>query len=75
MGRPLGFTCKALGMKCLFFFGITNMKEDTSPQLHGRGERHGGARVITLVTLRKCILNFKRVIKMITLVSTSTNGF
>ena len=47
-------------MKCLFCFGITSMKEDTSAQLSGRGERHGGASVITLVTLRKCILSFKR---------------
>ena len=39
------------------------MKEDTSAQLSGRGERHGGARVITLVTLRKCTLSFKREIK------------
>ena len=41
-------------MKCLFYFGITSMKEDISAQLSGRGELHGGARVITLVTLRKC---------------------
>ena len=29
-------------MKCLLYFGITSMKEDTSPQLIGRGEHHGG---------------------------------
>ena len=28
-------------MKCLFFFGITTMKEDTSAHLSGRGELHG----------------------------------
>ena len=36
-------------MKCLFYFGITFVKEDTSAQLTGRGQLHGGARVITLV--------------------------
>ena len=61
-------------MKCLRYFGITSMKEDTSAQLSGRGELHGGARVITLVTLRKCTLKFEREIKMIKLVSTSTKG-
>ena len=61
-------------MKCLYLIGITSMKEYTSAQLSGRGELHGGAKVITLVTLRKCTLNFKRVIKMIKLVSTSTKG-
>ena len=29
-------------MKCLLNFGITSMKEDTSAQLSGTGERHGG---------------------------------
>ena len=29
-------------MKCLLFFGIPSMKEDTSAQLTGRGELHGG---------------------------------
>ena len=29
-------------MKCLFCFGISFMKEDTSSQLSGRGELHGG---------------------------------
>ena len=62
-------------MKCLLYFGITSMKEDTSAQLSGRGELHGGARVITLFTLRKCTSNFKRKTKMIKLVSTSTKGF
>ena len=61
-------------MKCLLYFGITSMKEDASAQLRFRGELHGGARVLTLVTLRKCTLNFKRPIKMIKLVSTSTKG-
>ena len=41
-------------MKCLFYFGISSMKEGTSAQLSGRGELDGGARVTTLVTLRKC---------------------
>ena len=52
-------------MKCLLYFGMTTMKEDTSAQLSGRGELHWGGRVITLVTLRKCTLNFKREIKML----------
>ena len=43
-----------------------SMKEDTSAQLGGRGEVHGGARVITLVTLRKCTLSSKRERKMLT---------
>ena len=47
-------------MKCLLSFGITSMMEDTSAQLSGRGDLRGGARVITLVTLRKCILSFER---------------
>ena len=38
-------------MKCLVYFGITSMKEDTSAHLSGRGELNGGARGITLVTL------------------------
>ena len=50
-------------MKCLFYLGITSMKEDTSAQLSGGGELHEGARVITLVTLRKCTLGFKGEIK------------
>ena len=29
-------------MKCLFYFGISSMKEGTSAQLSGRGELHGG---------------------------------
>ena len=29
-------------MKFLLYFGITSMKEDTSAQLSGRGELHGG---------------------------------
>ena len=41
-------------MKCLIYFGMTSMKEGTSAQLSSRGELHGGARVTTLVTLRKC---------------------
>ena len=52
-------------MKCLFYFGITSMKEDTSAQLSGTVELHGGARVITLVTLGKCTLSFKREIKIL----------
>ena len=43
-------------MKCLLYFGITSMNEDTSAMLSGRGELHGGARVVTLVTLG---VNFK----------------
>ena len=33
---------KALDKKCLLYFGITSMKEDTSAQFSGRGELHGG---------------------------------
>ena len=62
-------------MKCLLFFGISSMKEGTSAQLSGSGELHGGARVTTLVTLKKCTLGFKRVIKILKLVSASTKGF
>ena len=62
-------------MKCLLYFGITSMKEDTSAQLSVGGELHGGARVITLVTLTKCTSNFRRKTKMIKLVSKSTKGF
>ena len=36
-------------MKCLLYFGITSMRDDTSAPLSGRGELQGGARVITLV--------------------------
>ena len=46
-------------MKCLFSFGISSMKEDTSAQLSAKDELHGGARVVTLVTLRKCTKSFK----------------
>ena len=35
----------------------------------------GGARVTTLVTLRKCTLGYKRVIKTLKFVSASTKGF
>ena len=62
-------------MKCLLYFGITSMKEDTSVQLSGRGELHGRLRVRTLVTLRKCTSNFKRKTKVIQLVSTLTKAF
>ena len=62
-------------MKCLIYFGMSSMKEGTSAQLSGRGELHGGARVTTLVTLRKCTLGNKRVIKTLKFVSASTKGF
>ena len=62
-------------MECLIYFGMTSMKEGTSAQLSGRGELHGGARVTTLVTLRKCPLGHKRVIKTLKFVSASTKGF
>ena len=52
-------------MKCLLYFGLNSKKEDTSAHLSGRGELHGGARVITLVTFRKCTSSFKGVMKMI----------
>ena len=62
-------------MKCLFYFGISSMKEDTSAHLSGIGELHGGARVITLVTLRKFTKSFKRVIIILKLVLASTKEF
>ena len=61
-------------MKCLFNFGITSMKEDTSTQLSGRGELHGVRGVITLVTLRKCTLSFQREIKILKEVLASAKG-
>ena len=54
---------------------MTSMKEGTSAQLSGRGELHGGGRVTTLVTLRKCTLGNKREIKTLKFVSASTKGF
>ena len=42
-------------MVCLFYFRISSMKEDTFAHLSGRGELHGGARVITLVTLKSVL--------------------
>ena len=62
-------------MKCLFYFGISSMKEGTSAQLSGRGEHHVGARVTTLITLRKCTLSLKREMKILKLVLASTKGF
>ena len=62
-------------MKCLIYFGMSSMKEGTSAQLSGRGELHGGARVTTLVTLRKCTLGNKREIKTLKSVLASTKGF
>ena len=62
-------------MKCLFYFGIYSMKEGTSAQLSGRGELHRGARVTTLLTLRKCTLGSKREIKTLKFVLASTKGF
>ena len=62
-------------MKCLIHFGMISMKEGTSAQLSGRGELHGGARVTTLVTLRKCTLGNKREIKTVKFVLASTKGF
>ena len=43
--------------------------------LSGRGELHGGARVTTLVTLRKCTLGNKREIKTLKFVLASAKGF
>ena len=62
-------------MICLIYFGMSSMKEGTSAQLSGRGELHGGARVTTLVTLRKCTLGNKREIKTLKFVLASTKGF
>ena len=54
---------------------MSSMKEGTSAQLSGRGELHGGARVTTLVTLRKCTLGYKREIKTLKFVLALTKGF
>ena len=62
-------------MKCLFYFGISSMKENTSAQLSGRGELHWGGRVTTLVTVRKCSLSFKREMKILKLDLASTEEF
>ena len=62
-------------MKCLIYFGMSSMKEGTSAQLSGRGVFLGGARVTTLVTLRKCTLGNKREIKTLKFVSAWTKGF
>ena len=51
---------------------MSSMKEGTSAQVSGRGELHGGARVTTLVTLRKCTLGNKREIKTLKFVLAST---
>ena len=42
-------------MKCLVYFGITSMQEDTSAHLSGRVRLHGAARVVTLVTLKTVV--------------------
>ena len=55
--------------------GHENASEGTSAHLSGRGELHGGARVTTLVTLRKCTLGNKREIKTLKFVLASTKGF
>ena len=39
-------------MKCLVYFGMNSLKEDTFAHLSGRDELHGGTRVITAVTLK-----------------------
>ena len=52
-------------MKCLFHFGITSMKEDATAHVSGRGDLHGGSRVIALVTLKNVLKPSKGVIKMI----------
>ena len=62
-------------MRCLIYFGMSSMKEGTSAQSSGRGELHGGARVTTLVTLRKCTLGNKREIITLKFVLASTKGF
>ena len=61
-------------MKCLFYFGISSMKEGTSAQLSGK-VNFMGSRVTTLVTLRKCTLGNKREIKTLKFVLASTKGF
>ena len=67
VGDHLGLTSKPTSM--------SSMKEGTSAQLSGRGELHGGARVTTLVILRKCTLGNKTEIKTLKFVLASTKGF
>ena len=47
-------------MKCLLYFGITSMRDDTSAPLSGRGELPGGAKVLTLVAEKVYLKLHKR---------------
>ena len=47
-------------MECLRSFGITSMRDDTTAPLSGRGELHGGARVLTLVAEKVYLKLHKR---------------
>ena len=51
-------------MKCLDDFGNTFMQEDTSALLTCKGEVHGRARGITLVTAKIVLLYLKGMEKM-----------
>ena len=45
-------------MECLLYFGITSMRDDTSAPLSGRGELHGGTKVLTLVAEKVYLIRF-----------------
>ena len=47
-------------MECLLSFGIASMRDDISTPLSGRGELHGGARVLTLVAEKVYLKLHKR---------------
>ena len=47
-------------MECLLYFGTTSIRDDTSAPLSGRGDLHGGARVITLVAEKVYLKLHKR---------------
>ena len=47
-------------MRCLLYFGITSMRDDTFAPLSGRGEPHGGPRVLTLVAEKVYLKLHKR---------------
>ena len=75
VGDHLGLTSKANKHEMPVLFWYVLHEGRYLPQLSGRGELHGGARVTTLVTLRKCTLGNKREIKTLKFVLASTKGF
>ena len=47
-------------MECLLYFGIIFMRDVTPAPLSGRGELHGGARVLTLAAEKVYLKLHKR---------------